>query len=388
MKSRKTLSIIGVTLSSILIIASLALLVFNRIAIKDATNPKPEAYEPANVNSIDNTDLREEIEKVSPPEGDIVEKKDSVGIRESGWIPNWGFNLGLESLRNNKEIIDTVMPVLYTVDKEGNVVSRGVSETNIRNLIDYCKENNIRIIPTVGSYDYDAMSAAFKSEDSYQKQIETIVSEIGKYSFDGIDLDYEMINISERDNFLQFLRDLKTELQRKRKILSVTVFPQWEDATYTDHQETRVVQDYMEIGEIANEVRIMAYDYTLQSAKVAGPIAPLPWVEEILEYSTNIIPKEKIWLGIHLYGYQWSENKTVAFTYTTTRTILNNPNINNIFMRDIGEGYAEFGCDGEERCKAYYQDIQGVQMRRELAKEYEIAGVAYWRLGGELDILK
>jgi len=37
---------------------------------------------------------------------------------------------------------------------------------------------------------------------------------------------------------------------------------------------------------------------------------------------------------------------------------------------------------------AYFQTPKGVEMRRDIAKEYGIAGVAYWRLGGELDILK
>jgi hypothetical protein len=100
------------------------------------------------------------------------------------------------------------------------------------------------------------------------------------------------------------------------------------------------------------------------------------------------IPKEKIWLGIHLYGYEWKPTQTVALTYTTIEKTLSTPSINGSYLKDIGEGYTEFGCEGNNRCVMYYQTQQGVQDRRDIAKEYGIAGVSYWRLGGELGLLR
>jgi spore germination protein YaaH len=112
-------------------------------------------------------------------------------------------------------------------------------------------------------------------------------------------------------------------------------------------------------------------------------------MRDVLDYAIDTIPKEKIWLGVHLYGYQWSSDRTIAFTYTTTEaSFINDPNIKNIFKEDIGEGYAEFNCSDGFVCKAYFQTPRGVEMRRDIAEEYGIAGIAYWRLGSELDILK
>jgi spore germination protein YaaH len=322
-------------------------------------------------------------------EGEIKEQTETIELRESGWIPNWGYDLGYESLINNEGIIDTVMPVLYTVNSSGHIVSRDISDSKISKLMTYCTNNNIRVIPTIGSYDFDSISALLATEDSYGIQIDTIVSEIEKHCFDGIDLDFEMIRTSDKDNFLNFIQKLSSELEKEDKILSVTLFAQWENAEYKDHQETRSVQDYTEVGKYVDEVRIMAYDYTLQSSKTPGPVAPIDWMRNVLDYATDTIPKEKIWLGVHLYGYQWSSDRTVAFTYTTTEaSFINDLNINNIFKEDIGEGYAEFNCSDGFVCKAYFQTPKGVEMRKDLAKKYGIAGVAYWRLGGELDLLK
>ena len=375
MKALRILSIFGIITGMLMILTSSTLLFFFK-------KPSEE------ITLSEQTYKAEDTPKQQEEEIENEEQEPILELQESGWIPNWAFDLGYESLQNNKDVINTVNPVLYTVNSSGNIVSRGVSEISLNNLLNFSKENNIRVIPTVGSYDYEYMKNSLTNDLVFQNNISTIISEIDKYGFDGIDLDYEMINQTDKDKYIEFIRDLKTELNKKDKTLSVTVFPQWENATYTDHPETRMSQDYSQIGNIADEVRIMAYDYTLLSSNTPGPIAPLTWVKQILDYATNEIPKEKIWLGIHLYSYEWVKGKTVALTYTSTKNIINNVNIDASFKDDIGEGYAEFGCEGNLRCVMYYQNEQGVEIRRDIAKEYGIAGVSYWRLGGEMDILK
>jgi spore germination protein YaaH len=59
-----------------------------------------------------------------------------------------------------------------------------------------------------------------------------------------------------------------------------------------------------------------------------------------------------------------------------------------LYREDLGETYSAFGCENGYTCKAYFQSKDGVQARRKLAEEYKIAGISYWRLGGELDLLK
>jgi spore germination protein YaaH len=388
MKATKTLPIIGMAFGSLIILLSLTFIFLTRPTLESG-EPLGEGnlYESANVNTLNQVEEKVEAQEdaTKEPEKEVI----PYDLKESGWIPNWGFDLGLESLENNLGIIDTALPVLYTVDKEGNIVSRGVSEAKIEELLSFCRENEIKIIPTVGSYDFEATASAFKDDASYQKQIKKIVGEIEKYDFDGIDLDYEMVNSAYKENFFKFLKELSGELEKRDKVLSITVFAKWEDAEYTDHQETRVVQEYSEITKYADEIRIMAYDYTLQSSQIPGPIAPIDWVENVLDYATERIPAEKIWLGVHLYGYQWSSDRTIAFTYTTAlSSIINDPDIEYLYREDLGETYSAFSCENGYTCKVYFQSKDGVQARRKLAEEYKIAGISYWRLGGELDLLK
>ncbi len=63
------------------------------------------------------------------------------------------------------------------------------------------------------------------------------------------------------------------------------------------------VYDIGGIGQVADRVRIMAYDYHV---KGIGPIAPMPWVRSIVEYSTSVMPAGKLQIGVPTYGRAWT----------------------------------------------------------------------------------
>lgn len=376
MNPTRILSIIGIIVG-----ISLISLYFFLLQTKPSDIPNSEN------TIIQNTDTEEKVdESVQEKEEEIIPE---YILLESGWIPNWAFDLGFESLKQNKGIVSTVNPVFYTINKEGKLESRGIPKSKIQELVTYSKANNIRVIPTVGSYNEGSIDALLKDSTNIQRNISDILKEIEIYNFDGIDLDYELINENSKEKYIGYITLLKTKLSQENKLLSLTLFAQWDDAKYTDHESTRKVQDYEYLGNIADEVRIMAYDYTRATSKKPGPIGPLNWIEDILEYATSKIPKEKIWLGIHLYSYEWVDTRTEALTNVSVQKLISKENITSTYKRDIGEGYAKFSCvNSTTTCQIYFQTKQGIQDRREIAKRFQIAGVSYWRLGGELDLLR
>lgn len=376
MSLTRILSIIGIIVG-----ISLISLYFFLLQTKPSDIPNSENTIIQNKDTEEKTD-----ELVQEKEEEIIPE---YILLESGWIPNWAFDLGFESLKQNKGIVSTVNPVFYTINKEGKLESRGIPKSKIQELVTYSKANNIRVIPTVGSYNEGSIDALLKDSTNIQRNISDILKEIEIYNFDGIDLDFEIINENSKEKYIGYITLLKTKLSQENKLLSLTLFAQWNDAKYTDHESTRKVQDYEYLGNIADEVRIMAYDYTRATSKKPGPIGPLNWIEDILEYATSKIPKEKIWLGIHLYSYEWVGTRTEALTNVSVQKLISKENITSTYKKDIGEGYAKFSCvNSTTTCQIYFQTKQGIQDRREIAKRFQIAGISYWRLGGELDLLR
>lgn len=320
-------------------------------------------------------------------EDEVIEETEEQILMESGWLPPWYFNESFSSLKGYGDILDIVNPVFYSANSNGTVLNRKPAESVVTEFLGYCKENNIKVIPTVGSYSYDVTNVLFASETAYMKHVQNIIAEVEKYDFDGIDIDYENIKRDKKDNYINFLTQLGVELNEREKILSVTVFAQWgDDIEYKNHADTIYTQDLTLISEIADQVRVMTYDYTLQSSSTPGPIGPIDWMEDVLQYTLSKVPKEKVWLGVHLYGYRWKNGEATALTPASFKIIVSNPNIGAQFKEDIGEGYAQYGCDSTT-CYLYYQSKEGVNLRRELASEYEVAGVSYWSIGKDDGLL-
>jgi spore germination protein len=316
-------------------------------------------------------------------EGDWNQELDlPVKFIHSAWIPAFDFNKGFDSLKQNYEIFSIVNPVFYGVNSNGTLLNRKPSSEKLQEFINFCKENNVQIVPTIGAFDSNTIGNVLSSESFINTHIDEIVYEIERYDFDGIDIDYEKIKSNKKDSYLEFLTNLADKLHQKDKFLSVTVVAK----TQEGEKDTLFVQDWEKIGDIADQVRIMTYDYTLQTDTTPGPIGPKDWILDVVKYAKGKIPNEKIFLGIHLYAYLWEDGHASALTHTSVLNILNDSLIQCSYKEDLGEGYAKYTCNSDKECVLYYQTKKGIAERINIAKENSYAGVAYWRLGEEGDL--
>ena len=366
---------------NLLLIISVLLAIFVLLFSIHSFTPKKqlESETKQEITKENTTPIEEETEIL--PE--VIKPEIKKELVHSAWIPAWDFDNGFKSLERYKDQISSVNPVLYGVNSDGTLLNRKPSEESLKNFLTYCDVNSIEVLPTVGSYDYKIMGNVMSSEVYIDKQVAEIIKEIEKYDFDGIDIDFEKIKSTEKEGYLLFLKKLQEELHSKEKILSVTVIAKTRDSTI----DTLAVQDFKVIGELADQVKIMTYDYTLQTSTIPGPIAPIDWIKEVISYASEYIPSEKISLGIHLYAYLWKGEKASALTYSSVQNLINNSKIPQEYKSDIAEGYSQYTCSDGATCTLYFQNKQGVAERVALAKESNLLGVSYWRLGSELDLL-
>lgn len=328
-------------------------------------------------------------------------------LEAAGWIPTWASAIGLQTLQNNSSYFTTASPVWYEVKVDGNLNPK--YPTNKAAVISHSRTNNLKLIPTVGMFDHALFSQVLRSEQNRSRHVDAIVNTVISNNYHGIDLDYESISLADQELYFQFLTELSRELHSNGKTLIVTVLPKWgENVRYSYRPETRQVQDWSRIAELADEVRIMAYDYTHSSDYYPGPIGPTGWIRRVLDYARDKIPADKTVLGIHLYAYEWYQPASLpedleiktdfilnnqqnprparAYTYSTVEKILQNHQ----GERSTFEGEGVFFYTAvnqttgvEENRALIYIDPQGVKERTDIAKEYRLKGVVFWRLGGE-----
>ena len=86
---------------------------------------------------------------------------------------------------------------------------------------------------------------------------------------------------------------------------TLTVSIPWISGDGTESDPGYWVYDYAAITPHVDNIRIMAYDYSVPSGE-PGPIAPMPWVEQIIAATSAVSgDPSKLVLGIPLYGYNW-----------------------------------------------------------------------------------
>lgn len=331
----------------------------------------------------------------------------AAGITHSAWIPRWAPLSGEESVRRNNELFSEISPMWYKVNPDGSLYS--YERTNEISLKKLLSKNNIELMPTVAMFDYQIISAVFSTQESFDRHIDAILNEVEDKGYAGIDLDYESTLESDKEKYFEFLEILSTKLKAKNKKLSVTVLAKWGDDINYSFPQTRNVQDWTRIGKYADEVRIMAYDYTYSGSVHPGPIGPLSWDDRILRYAITKLPKDKVVLGIPLYAYQWRRPATEDFFEKEIEVLIKERNFSNgsafvntgvkrLMNENEGEieeyegekffRYQKEQSDGsKEDVVLVFSDRKSVVLRQQLAEKYGIKGVTYWSLGGDEDIL-
>lgn len=351
----------------------------------------------------DKRDVRYQIEYDSIRS---VEKNrdNSKELEIIGWIPDWDIDDGLKTVENRPEVFTTISPVWFFINDSGEL--KYTPKTNGEKQIILFKNNKINLVPSLQEFDPLNFSKFIYNSEKVNNLIEKLALESIKNNYYGIDLDIEAIYLRDKEKFFEFLELIAKKFKEINKKLIFTALPKWSDYyPYTFLKETLEVQDYKRISEIVDQLRIMSYEYTNPKNNLAGPIQPLNWQERVIQYAIyKGVPRDKIVLGISTYSYDWPNRDLVdkidfEFKEKMNIPILRNDKAVALVNRDVdriknnyqyiekynevwGEMVLTYIFQGNEMTLIYPND-RSIQDRKELAIDYGIKGIAFWRLGDE-----
>lgn len=196
--------------------------------------------------------------------------------------------------------------------------------------------------------------------------------------FDGIQIDFESISASDGTAYLNFLAAVRKALP-KDKLFSVAVMARWADHKKKNPNDAF---DYPFIGMIADRVVVMAYDEHYRGGS-PGPIASLPWCEKIYEYALATIPREKLVMGIPLYGRGW-QTPTLAKAYKHSE-IVDEMRARNLRPKPNGQDGDTYSFQETVTVDVYFETLDSLQAKLDLYGKSPIQGVAFWRISQEPD---
>ena len=160
--------------------------------------------------------------------------------------------------------------------------------------------------------------------------------------------------------------------------------------------------DYRAIGKDADFVSVMAYPQH-GGFSGPGPLAGLPWVTRVMDYSTERLGAKKVSLGVPLYGFKWTELKATdpqpqaAFVQDQAGAAVKKWRAQSQKFADVQPRLAQAAAQWDETEQAAYlrytendsavelwwEDARSLKGKLQLAAERKLAGISGWVLGGE-----
>jgi hypothetical protein len=274
-------------------------------------------------------------------------------------------------------------------------------------VVDFCQTHNIELIPVVynynsaiGDFDQQAVHGMLSSPALRSQHLNDLIALLQDHpAFDGIDIDYESLMATERENYALFMEDLADLVHAENKILTTAVHTKIGTGTWYGPQ----AQDYQRIGNAVDEITLMTYDLHWATSPTynnppptAGCQATPDWMNDVAFFAVSEInDPSKIQVGLPFYAYRWKlgfENHTlqdpgVGLTYEDAQELIETYNPASIVRENNGKEQNFVVNINGTAWTCYYQDSTSIAYKLSALLENDlkdyIGGVAVWRLGGE-----
>ena len=279
--------------------------------------------------------------------------------------------------------IDVIAPQSYQVTGRGTVFGSVVPE--IKSI---AHARGVKIMPLVynAGFSSDTIAALLDHPKEQSKVASALVLEALKQGYVGWQLDIEHIPAKYRDKYTTFVATVCTALHQSNLACSVAVVAQ--QSTNPDDYPPGSwngwvgVYDYHGIAQSADFLSIMSYD----DPSSTGPVAGIQWYQQVLDYTTKLVPANKISFGLPLYAWEWNADASKRVGVTTHPYVAELLRTRGYIARGRDEQqlvpWVSFKQDGQGR-KVWYEDMASVRSKLDLIKEYNIRGFSAWMLGVE-----
>jgi spore germination protein YaaH len=293
--------------------------------------------------------------------------------------------------------IDLLVPAWYSVDENGLVI--GAPDPTV---LKRAHDENLPVMPIIAFFDKKKFHIFASSPAAQIPMNEAMVRECKLHGYTGFQLDFENIDWTDRDRLSDLVKTSADALHKAGLQLTIATVPnapgypgaggfaKW---IYTDW---RGAYDLEAIAKYVDLVCLMTYDQHTRWT-VPGPVAGWDWTIDNLNYALKVVPKEKLSLGIPVYGYHWftgAPNKDTELAPdkpNPTANYIGTPNAlqlataynaNIEWDRVDHTAYFYFYRD-QMREWIFYTDLHTFKDRYELVQKNNLQGFCSWVLGEE-----
>lgn len=289
----------------------------------------------------------------------------------------------LVSLRAHVGSMDIVAPQTYASTPAGKLLG-----TPNQEILKLARDSGAQVMPLVVNQDFsqNGMHSFLVSDAAQTRLIVALIKEAKDNGYIGYQYDFEHMFVTDKDLYSTFVAKSAPFFHLAGLQLSVAVAPRHSDiaAEYGagSWNNWTGAFDYRSIGYYADFISVMAYD----DSKSVGPAASLPWVEDVLAYTLERVPAEKVSLGVPFYA--WVKNtKSGALDHivgypAVAQLIESGSYKQKGWSTTLGVPYVIYTKQGKTLA-AWYEDQKSFEQKLSLVTENNLHGFSAWALGLE-----
>ena len=232
-----------------------------------------------------------------------------------------------------------------------------------------------------GSFSSERAERLFASPAAMDTLARNVLDEIEEKGYAGLDIDFEFIPAESALAYADFIARLRSLLAPRGKTVMAALAPKTRadqpGLLYEGH-------NYAAVGAAADAVLLMTYEW----GYTYGPpmaVAPINAVRSVLDFAVSVIPREKIYMGLPNYAYDWVLPYKQGYSRATS---IGNDEAVAIARRFGAEikfdesakaPYFSYYSAGEQH-EVWFEDARSMSAKLRLVNEYGLYGAGYWNL--------
>jgi spore germination protein YaaH len=298
--------------------------------------------------------------------------------------------------------IDILVPGWYDVDENGLVT--GEPEPSV---LQEAHSEKLPVMPIVGLTNKVKFHLLGENAAAQAQMNAALIRECKLHGYIGFQFDIEDISWTDRDALSALVKRTADALHAAGLQLSIATVPnapgypgsggfaKW---IYTDW---RGAYDLAALAKSVDLICLMTYDQNTHWT-MPGPVAGWQWTIDNMKYALQFVPKDKLSLGIPVYGYHWYTGAPIVEAPAIpgeapvekpnpTADYIGAPDAE-LLARDWG-GKIQWDADDhtawfyinrdQMREWVFFTDLHTFQDRYDLVKQNGLEGFCSWVLGQE-----
>jgi spore germination protein len=291
-------------------------------------------------------------------------------------------NISMEVLRKTLPYLTYLSIFSYEVNADGTL-----KPINDQPLIDAARAAGVAplmVITNLGEtgFNSDLARTILTNTTVQDTLLDNVIANLRNKNYYGLDIDFEYIYPENREDYNNFLRKVVNRLRPLGYSVTTALAPK----TSADQKGLLYeAHDYPVHGALADHVILMTYEW----GYTFGPplaVAPINEIRKVLNYAVTAIPRNKIFMGIPNYGYDWtlpyvqgSRAETLSNTQAVDLALRENAAIQ---YNEVSQApYFNYYDDNKKQHVVWFEDARSIKAKMELVDEYDLGGVSYWTIG-------